>query len=257
MKLSIITINYNNIKGLEKTIKSVVNQTYTDFEYIIIDGGSSDGSIDIIKQHENKISYWVSEPDKGIYNAMNKGIKKATGEYLLFLNSGDWLIDNKVLAKNSDLFNATEIIYFNTYYVSDVKKKLVAHPDFLSFYFFFTHTVCQQAVFFKSTLFQQFGLFDESMKIASDWEFLMRVIIKHEVSYTHINDSFSYCEDGGFSGQNLKLLEEERDHILKTQYPAFYADYTEYQLLKLYFKKFKLNAIKKCLIHFKNIFKGK
>ncbi|MDR2910496.1 MAG: glycosyltransferase [Bacteroidales bacterium] len=94
MKLSIITINLNNVAGLQKTIESVVKQTFTDYEYIVIDGGSTDGSADIIKQHANKITYWVSEPDKGIYNAMNKGIRVAKGEYCLFLNSGDWLINS-------------------------------------------------------------------------------------------------------------------------------------------------------------------
>ena len=89
MKFSIITINYNNVEGLRNTIKSVVNQTYTDYEFIIIDGGSTDGSVEVIKEYANIITYWVSEPDKGIYNAMNKGIEVANGEYLNFMNSGD------------------------------------------------------------------------------------------------------------------------------------------------------------------------
>ena len=89
MKLSIITINRNNAAGLRRTIESVVSQTYTEFEYIIIDGASTDESVDVIKEYADKITFWVSEPDNGIYNAMNKGILKAKGEYLLFLNSGD------------------------------------------------------------------------------------------------------------------------------------------------------------------------
>ena len=83
MKLSVITINYNNRDGLKKTIESVVNQTYKDFEYIIIDGGSTDGSVEVLKEYSDKIDYWVSEPDKGIYNAMNKGIDIAKGEYVM------------------------------------------------------------------------------------------------------------------------------------------------------------------------------
>ncbi len=89
MKLSIITINKNNAYGLRKTIQSVINQTYSNIEYIIIDGASTDGSIDVIKKFEDKIDWWASEPDTGIYNAMNKGIKIATGDYCQFLNSGD------------------------------------------------------------------------------------------------------------------------------------------------------------------------
>ena len=99
MKFSIITINYNNCEGLRRTIESVVNQTCHDFEYIIIDGGSTDGSVDVIKQYADQIDYWVSEPDKGIYNAMNKGVAVAKGEYCLFLNSGDSLHNNSALAK--------------------------------------------------------------------------------------------------------------------------------------------------------------
>lgn len=97
MRLSIITINYNNSIGLRKTIESVVSQTDNTFEYIIVDGGSSDGSVDIIKQYADKVSQWVSERDGGIYNAMNKGVRMAHGEYIMFLNSGDILYDNNVI----------------------------------------------------------------------------------------------------------------------------------------------------------------
>ena len=98
-KLTIITINYNNLEGLKRTVESVINQTWQEFEYIIIDGGSSDGSAEYIESQSGNIDYWVSEPDKGIYNAMNKGIVIATGEYLLFLNSGDHLLNNEGLQK--------------------------------------------------------------------------------------------------------------------------------------------------------------
>src|SRR5688572_27521016 len=99
-KISIITINYNNLDGLKRTVDSVVNQTWQEFEYIVIDGGSTDGSGAYIESKSKHFHYWVSEPDKGIYNAMNKGIVKATGEYLLFLNSGDHFFNDTVLEKN-------------------------------------------------------------------------------------------------------------------------------------------------------------
>src|SRR5574344_525947 len=105
MKLSIITINNNDAAGLEKTIKSIINQTFTDYEYIIIDGGSTDESVEVIKKYTEHIDYWVSEPDKGIYNAMNKGINQTEGEYLNFLNSGDTYYDNNVLNKIKDWLN--------------------------------------------------------------------------------------------------------------------------------------------------------
>jgi len=110
MKLSIITVNLNNKSGLQKTIDSVISQTYKDFEWIIIDGGSTDGSKELIEQYSQYITYWISEPDKGIYNAMNKGIVQAKGEYLQFLNSGDALYDKYVLDKILKATNITSDI---------------------------------------------------------------------------------------------------------------------------------------------------
>ena len=110
-KLSIITINYNNADGLQKTIKSVISQTFKNFEYIIIDGHSSDKSIDVIKENENYFAYWCSEKDRGIYDAQNKGIQKAKGDYLLFLNSGDCLENEKVLEKVFALTPKEDLLY--------------------------------------------------------------------------------------------------------------------------------------------------
>ena len=112
MKLSVITINYNNKEGLKKTIESVVSQIYQDFEYIVVDGGSTDGSIDIIREYDKHIDFWISEPDRGIYNAMNKGIKFSHGEFCLFLNSGDCLLSSTsisqvfpLIPRNIDIFS--------------------------------------------------------------------------------------------------------------------------------------------------------
>jgi len=116
--LSIITINYNDKVGLERTLKSVVTQTYKAFEFLVIDGGSTDGSKELIEANKANINYWVSEPDKGIYNAMNKGIIKANGEYLLFINSGDELFSPTVLEENIQLLTNHKIIYFNVHLLS-------------------------------------------------------------------------------------------------------------------------------------------
>ena len=114
MKLSIITVNKNNAAGLKQTMESVISQDFDDYEYIVIDGGSSDESTAVIRQYEHKLAYWVSEPDSGIFNAMNKGIGKASGEYCLFLNSGDALTENSLINVFSvDL--SEDIIYMNTY----------------------------------------------------------------------------------------------------------------------------------------------
>jgi glycosyltransferase involved in cell wall biosynthesis len=253
MKLSIITINYNNAKGLEKTIKSVVNQTYTDFEYIIIDGGSTDGSVAIIKQNEDKITYWVSEPDKGIYNAMNKGIKKASGTYLLFLNGDDYLINNKVIEENSVHLKNKDLIYFDIIYETENKSRKVTYPDKLNFYFFYTNTICHQAVFFKRELFSKYGFYDENLKIISDWKFIMLAIIKYGVSYAHISNVFCVFDNQGISNTEnntpfyIKLHEEERRKVLLKEFPFLVDDYQEYQLLKYYFKKYKIEFMRNVL----------
>ena len=106
MKLSIITVNYNDAEGLERTIKSVMSQSFKDFEFIIIDGGSTDASVDVIKKYENNIDYWVSETDGGIYQGMNKGLRQAQGEYVNFMNGGDSYYSpdvlNEIFALNSN-----------------------------------------------------------------------------------------------------------------------------------------------------------
>ncbi|MEG1573526.1 MAG: glycosyltransferase family 2 protein, partial [Bacteroidales bacterium] len=118
-KLSIITINLNDAAGIEKTLKSIwEKQSFRDFEHIVIDGGSKDGSVEVIKKYEKNLAYWISEPDKGIYNAMNKGIAKATGEYLLFINGGDWLADD-VLAEVFAIPFEEDIVYGDFTYVSE------------------------------------------------------------------------------------------------------------------------------------------
>lgn len=244
-KISIITINYNNIQGLVKTAESVINQTFKDYEYIVIDGGSTDGSREYIESINPKIDYWVSETDTGIYNAMNKGIEKATGEYLLFLNSGDYFLDNFVLEKNKNSFKDFDLIYFNIYFGNEKKKREVIYPDFLNFYLFFINTICHQAVFFRYDLFQKYGVYNENLKILSDWEFLLKSIFIHQVSYKHVDEFIVLYDDAGFSSNvvNHKLLKEEKHNVLKIYFPAFIDDYWDYHNKKYYFKKFKLNEI--------------
>ena len=136
-KLSIITINYNNLEGLKKTFESVFMQTYQDFEYIVIDGGSTDGSKEYIAENADKINYWVSEPDKGVYHAMNKGIMKANGEYLLFINSGDELFENNTIEKSLSNLHTEEIIAGNLNFISEKNNYTGKALDEVSFIFMY------------------------------------------------------------------------------------------------------------------------
>jgi glycosyltransferase involved in cell wall biosynthesis len=149
IKLSIISININNKNGLRKTIESVVNQNFTNFEYIVIDGGSSDGSVEIIKEFEDKISYWISEPDKGIYNAMNKGIQVAKGEYLLFLNSGDWLVDEVKLSDVIENLNVFDLIIYDLFFVEEHNQSRKKHPVDITLSYIIEKTISHPSTFIK------------------------------------------------------------------------------------------------------------
>lgn len=123
--ISIVTVSYNAVATIEQTILSVINQTYSNIEYIIIDGGSTDGTLDVIKKYADKIAYWVSEPDKGIYDAMNKGIKVATGEWINFMNCGDYFVANNTLESvfgSGKIYKKAEILYGDSIQLNVEKK---------------------------------------------------------------------------------------------------------------------------------------
>jgi glycosyltransferase involved in cell wall biosynthesis len=228
-KLSIITINLNNDKGLRKTIESILIQTYSEYEYIIIDGGSTDGSVEVIKENEHKISFWVSEPDTGIYNAMNKGILKATGEYFLFLNSGDWLVDNNVLTDFSDLNSKEDIVCGNLllwYNGESILRESLQKED-LSFEFFYRDTLPHPASFIKSELFKIFGLYNEKNVIVSDWEFFFKCLILNNCTYNHFDRIISYFDLTGISSkEETRIIQKkERDMIFRAYLPLVYKSY--------------------------------
>lgn len=231
MKLSIITINLNNASGLRKTIRSVVSQTFSDFEYIIIDGGSTDGSVDVIKEYSDIITYWVSEPDKGIYNAMNKGIVKANGEYCLLLNSGDWLIDKDVVF-DFYRYNSKEDVISGNVLLWEKDNTVLwesVQNDSLSYELFFYSTLPHQASFLKRGLFREYGLYNENNFIASDWEFFFKVIVIYNCTYNHFNRVITCFDLTGISSQDeWRLIQKkERETILKTNLPLVYKSFLE------------------------------
>lgn len=195
MKLSIITINYNNCEGLRKTIKSVVSQTFRDFEYVIIDGGSTDGSVDVIKEYADRVDYWVSEKDHGIYHAMNKGAFAAHGEYTQFLNSGDYLCDERVLEKVfANQFN--EDIVCGNMYTSRGDERI--SPDEVSMAYMLTGTLLHPVSFIKRALFDVYK-YDERYKIMGDRDFFMYHLIKENVSYRKVNVFVAVFDVSGIS----------------------------------------------------------
>ncbi|WP_026839469.1 glycosyltransferase family 2 protein [Gillisia sp. JM1] len=231
--LSIITINYNDLEGLKGTLLGVSHQTWKEFEYIVIDGGSTDGSKEFIESQNDKIDIWVSEEDSGIYNAMNKGINAASGEYLLFLNSGDFLNNNNVLSQVAEkLIDGFDIFYGDVQLRDNKKsekKDVLVYPEKLKFSFFCNSTIIHQAAFIKKTLFDEVFYYNEELKFVSDWEFFICAICKYNATYKKLNFVLIDFDINGISSDpvNEKLLYQERDFCLKEHFPLIMADYKE------------------------------
>ncbi|WP_170179696.1 glycosyltransferase family 2 protein [Flavivirga rizhaonensis] len=225
-KISIITINYNNYEGLKKTFESIEAQTWNGYEYIVIDGDSNDDSTVYLESIADKVDYWVSEPDKGVYDAMNKGIKKANGDYLIFLNSGDHFYNDSVLEKNVKHIEASDITYFNLRVIGETENFIKEYPDTLSFAYFVKDTLPHPATFIKKEVFDKVGLYDENLKIVSDWKFFMDSICKNNISYKKINAPLStfYLDGMSSNSNNKRVIVNERQQVLNTEYGAFVRD---------------------------------
>ena len=231
MKLSIITINYNDAAGLERTLKSVQEQTTQDFEHIIIDGNSNDGSKELIERTKDNYSYMISEPDHGVYDAMNKGIAQATGNYILFLNSGDTLYKNYIISKvQSYLDNTTAIVYGDLSIIGEDRPDFIHHyPRELDFNFFKRTSLGHPATFIKKELFDLYGNYRTDLPIASDWEFFLKTICIEKVSYKKMNVIVSNFYEGGISttANNIENHKGEIKKVLLEHYDLYDSNFNE------------------------------
>ena len=261
MKLSIITINYNNLEGLRKTINSVVSQTWQEFEWIVVDGGSTDGSHELIRQTasllesqgwtvarfsgpEDPVSFmtnqslselhsssanlsfshrllWCSEKDNGIYNAMNKGILHANGEYCLFLNSGDYLNDIHSLETVSKWGLKSD---FECFDMIDDQNKRIKYINKLNCSEIHAHhliynSLPHQASFIRRDLFRTVGMYDENLKIASDWKFELLALVFNSASFSYHPFIFARTQPNGISRTDLSLDRTERNMVLQALFP--------------------------------------
>ena len=217
MKYSIITINYNNREGLRKTIESVVNQSCKDYEYIIIDGGSTDGSREVIDEYADQIDYWISEPDNGIYNAMNKGIQLVNGDYVVFMNAGDEFANKDVLS----LVNGYDgdIILGGDLYGGKVRmlKETMTLYDLLSI------GICHQSVYYRREVIQKYG-FDESYKLIADLKSVIEPLVKDHVRISVVMEVLAKCESGGLSKQRWRETLTENRRMIDELVDPFYKD---------------------------------
>ena len=268
MKISIITINYNDAQGLAKTLKSVASQVLSDkvlndgfsLEHIIVDGGSTDGSIEVIKEyasrnindHQSAINFhlevkWVSEKDKGVYNAMNKGIKMASGEYIQILNAGDILASNEVLAKvrgKMEELRTTDASYPEMIYgnmlVDGGEGNFAGSKEIeYSLRQYYTSTMNHDCCWIKRTLFVNenedgnqdhcYGLYDENLKIVSDWKWFLQAIGLGHVKPVYVDIDMTIFEGGGISSIQVEKRNAERRQVLEdVMPPAILADYEQY-----------------------------
>lgn len=207
MRLTIITINYNNCRGLKKTIESILCQTWRDFEWIVIDGGSTDGSKELIEQYQDHFTYWCSEPDKGIYNAMNKGIIKAKGDYLNFMNSGDSFHSSDVLEKVFSINIKSDILYGDANRIDKEKENIHLYPRKLSIHYLLTDGFCHQATFIKTSLLKNGG-YREDYKIIADWYHFIKWF-RQGKSFSHTGFVIADYDMSGLSANSHELLLQE------------------------------------------------
>lgn len=268
MILSIITINRNNRSGLEKTLDSVISQACTEFEQIIVDGASTDGSIELIKDFENKFKgrlQWVSEPDKGIYNAMNKGIRMATGKYTMILNGGDCLANGDVVRniyKSLEYEQCPELLYGNLIktWPDGLKYKSGGQSDRnFTFWDFYRGTLDHDGAVIRKELYTKLGLYDESLRICSDWKWMMTAIVLNGVRPVYCNFDIILFDMSGISEgteNGKKIIAQERKQVLNELIPGYFlADYDTFsddvcimQRIKRYPVAYKaVRFIERCL----------
>lgn len=209
MKISIITINLNNLAGLKRTRKSIIEQTLKDWEWIVIDGGSTNGDKEYIEEHQAEMSFWCSEPDKGVYNAMNKGIKQATGYYIIFMNSGDIFYNRHVLKEVFHKPQTADVLYGNWVLLyPDGHRRSIHAPKIFSLHFICRDNICHQAMFIKRSIMQQ-SPYDETFQLLADWAKWIELTLQ-KCNFEYVPYKICIFERGGISGIMTECVAKER-----------------------------------------------
>ena len=214
--LSVITICLNAKKMLEMTSESLICQKTINFQWIVIDGNSVDGTQSIIQKYEKNCDLFISEPDDGIYDAMNKGLRYAKGEYVLFLNAGDTLYNSKTLSSINFFINR-DLIVGDLYFCQN--KELNKSPNKLQKNYLLKKMLPHQATFFRRDIFDKYGFFDTSYRIAGDYEMFSRLIQKYKVSYSHVPGIIANFDETGISSNdNFRYLRKKENHRVRWKY---------------------------------------
>jgi len=239
MKITIITVSYNSALHIEGAINSVTNQNHENIEHIVIDGSSTDGTQKILEKNTEKLAYWISEPDKGIYDAMNKGIARATGDIIGILNSDDFYFDNSVISKIAGAFSdeKTDAVFGDLIFVDpDNLERTVRtyssknwHPDRFAKGYMPAHPT----FFIRKKFYEKYGLFETDYEIAADYEMLIRLLYVHKLNYKYLPMKMVKMRKGGVSSNGLKsnitlnneIIKACRKHGIKTSALKIYSKY--------------------------------
>ena len=262
MRLSIVTINWNNAVGLEKTMQSVAAQTFKEFEYIVVDGASTDDSVNVIKSHESDYAHlkWVSEADSGIYNAMNKGIRMASGDYIQILNSGDCLAASDVterMLKTLEEKECPSILYGNMVKCFPDGRRMLDKSfagKEITMLGMYTGTLNHDPAYICRDLFEKYGYYDESLKIVSDWKWYLQAIVFGGEKPKYVDLDVTLFDMTGISengGQNRDLIDREKRAVLEQLInPRFLHDYDNYANDIYFMRRVKRHRIAYKLVWF-------
>lgn len=237
-KISIVTVCYNVANDIENTILSVINQTYSNIEYIIIDGASTDGTVDIIKKYSDKISFWISEPDLGIYDAMNKGLNKATGDWINFMNAGDSFYSINIIDR---IFSASDYNDINVIFGRTLRRGKLMHLDpFFKKKHCLEMGFCHQSTFVRTKDAKKSMFNVDDYKLAADFNMLYSIYEKNG-KFFNIGFPISVFDDTGISSTNKKKLLYETASITHQKHTVFYVK--EYFLISIKVALYKLKKI--------------
>lgn len=225
IKISVITVCKNAVGSIEDTIKSVINQSYKNVEHIVIDGASTDGTVNVLDSYKEKLTYILSEPDNGIYDAMNKGINKADGDFLIFLNANDTFYNDNVLENVAcflSLNPEVNLAFGNVNYIdeSKVSSEIKVYDDVKNIFYFSKNNICHQSIFYNKKLFEKYGLYSNQYEIYSDWDFNTNCLVKNKEACLYLDLCISNFQLGGKSSDPkcFKLYNEEKNIIVKNYY---------------------------------------
>lgn len=219
MKISVVTVVYNSENTIEETLCSVINQSYKNIEYIVIDGGSTDGTIEEIVKNKQVIKLFISEPDQGIYDAMNKALKLASGDFLIFMNAGDTFFSNNAIEEFVKVITNKDAVYYgDAIYINRLTNKTNLRGGYFNKYRLAKTNICHQTIFYPKVVFKSYT-YNLKYKLFADWANNMQLYKKHKFIY--LNQTISYFDSGGISAIYRDLPFEKDQKNLITKYLGF------------------------------------